>query len=111
MATTKPGAVIGTISYMSPEQARGQVADAPSDLFSLGVVLYEAIGGQCPFAHNTVVEVIAAVLKEEPPPLQSCATEVPAEMNRVVRKALRKDRDERHQTAGELLGDLKSLRT
>jgi serine/threonine-protein kinase len=102
---------MGTIGYMSPEHVRGEPVEGQSDIFSLGCVLYEAIGGQRPFAHNTVAEVIAVVLKEDPPPLQSCATEVPAEMNRVVSKALRKDRDERYQTAGELLGDLKSLRT
>jgi serine/threonine protein kinase len=108
--TTRPGLVMGTIGYMSPEQVRGEPVEGQSDIFSLGCVLYEAIGGQRPFAHNTVAEVIAAVLKEEPPPLHSRATEVPAEMNRVVSKALRKDRDERYQTAGELLCDLKSLR-
>lgn len=108
--TTTPGLVMGTIGYMSPEQVRGEPVEVQSDVFSLGCVLYEAISGQRPFAHNTVAEVIAAVLKEEPPPLRSRATEVPAELDRVISKALRKDCDKRYQTAAELLGDLKSLR-
>ncbi len=105
---TKPGLVVGTIGYMSPEQVRGEPAEAPSDLFSLGCVMYESLSGRRPFARDTNAEIIAAILKEEPPPLQNYASEVPTELGRVISEALRKDSGERYQTAGDLLNDLKA---
>ena len=105
------GALMGTISYMSPEQARGQKLDARSDLFSLGVVLYEMAAGHSPFARATVADTIASILEKEPPPLAQFTSEVPEALELIIRKALSKDRKERYQTAGELLDDLKSLKS
>jgi serine/threonine protein kinase/TolB-like protein/tetratricopeptide (TPR) repeat protein len=107
---TDPGTVMGTASYMSPEQARGQKVDARTDLFSLGVVLYEMIAGRSPFTGVNALEVIGEILKSEPQPLKSHASEIPSELQRIVSKALRKDRDERYQTARDLLNDLKDLK-
>jgi eukaryotic-like serine/threonine-protein kinase len=107
---TSPGMLIGTARYMSPEQARGTDVDGRSDLWSLGVVLYEILTGQPPFAGATPSDCIAAILEREPPPVQSYVPDVPAELNWSVKKLLRKDRDERYQTAKELLGDLRELR-
>ena len=107
---TSPGVVMGTVSYMSPEQARGQLVDARTDIFSLGVVLYEMISGRVPFSGETASDVIAAILQNEPPQLARYEPEAPAELQWIVSKALRKDRDERYQTAKELLGDLRNLR-
>ena len=104
------GLVLGTVSYMSPEQARGLKVDARSDNFSLGVVLYEMLAGRSAFEGETPSDVMAAILQSEPLPLVQFAQNVPAELERIVSKALRKDRDERYQTASELSGDLKSLK-
>jgi serine/threonine protein kinase/TolB-like protein/Tfp pilus assembly protein PilF len=105
---TAPGAVMGTASYMSPEQARGQDVDARTDIFSLGVVLYEMIAGRAPFEGDNPMEVISEVLKTEPAPLRSQSPDVPAELESIVSKALRKDRGERYQLMREMLHDLKS---
>ena len=110
MDHTKPGAVLGTINYMSPEQARGHKIDGRSDVFSLGVVLYEMATGQRPFAAATSIDTLVSILKEEPRPLTSFGEEPPAEFQRIVSKALRKDREERYQSAKDLLIDLKSFR-
>jgi len=110
MLRTEPGRVMGTVNYMSPEQARGRDVDARTDIFSLGVVLYEMVAGRRPFAGDTKSDVLAAVLMVEPEPLAKRFPEVPAELNRIVTKSLRKDREERYQTAKELLVDLKNLR-
>jgi eukaryotic-like serine/threonine-protein kinase len=107
---THPGVVMGTIGYMSPEQVRGQEVDARSDIFSLGVVLYEMVAGRPPFVGVNALEVIGEILKIEPVPLKSHAPEVPAELQRIVSKALRKDREERYQTVKDLMLDLKSLK-
>ncbi len=107
---TTPGTVMGTASYMSPEQARGQEVDARSDIFSLGVVLYEMLAGCAPFAGVNALEVISEILKTEPPPLINHKPETPAELQRIVSKALRKNRDERYQYAKDLLLDLKDLK-
>jgi len=107
--TTSPGMLIGTAQYMSPEQARGLDVDGRSDLWSLGVVLYEMLTGQVPFAGATPSDCIAAILEREPVPLQSDPADIPADLIWSVRKLLRKDRDERYQTARELLGDLREL--
>ncbi|HLE63999.1 MAG TPA: serine/threonine-protein kinase, partial [Pyrinomonadaceae bacterium] len=107
---TEPGRVMGTINYMSPEQARGRDIDSRSDIFSLGVMLYEMVAGHRPFSGDTKSDVLAAVLMVEPKPLSEKFPGMPPELNRIVNKALRKDREERYQTAKELLVDLKSLR-
>jgi len=105
------GAVMGTINYMSPEQARGQRLDARSDLFSLGVVLYEMAAGNSPFARATVADTIASILEKEPPPLAHFRSNVPETLEWIIRKTLSKDRKERYKTARELLDDLKSLKS
>jgi Tol biopolymer transport system component len=110
LALTTPGAVMGTIDYMSPEQARGIALDERTDIWSLGVVLYEMIAGRRPFAGGTTNDVIAAILKTEAPPLTSVADAVPGELRRIAQKALRPRREERYQTVKDLLIDLKSLR-
>ena len=102
--------VMGTFAYMSPEQARGQEVDSRSDIFSLGTVLYEMIAGRAPFDGKSPAEVMAAVLHHEVWPLARYATDVPAELERIGRKALAKDREQRYQTAKDLLIDLKNLK-
>ncbi len=108
---TEPGTIMGTMTYMSPEQARGQKLDARSDLFSLGVAMYEMAAGRSPFARETVADVIVSILEKEPPPLAEFTSEIPRTLEAIIRKALNKDREERYQTAEELLTDLKSLKS
>src|SRR5205085_667563 len=108
--STEPGVVMGTARYMSPEQARGQEVDARTDIFSFGVVLYELLTRQAPFVGATTSDVIAAVLKSEPAPLTNYVPTIPRELERIVTKALRKERAERYQTSQDLLLDLKRLR-
>jgi tetratricopeptide (TPR) repeat protein len=108
--STTPGAVMGTVSYMSPEQARGQKVDARSDIFSLGVVLYELAAGRQPFAGASASDVIAEILKTEPEPLAEVAPEAPRELERIVSRALRKDREARYQSVADLLADLRTLK-
>jgi eukaryotic-like serine/threonine-protein kinase len=108
--STESGVVMGTVHYMSPEQARGQKVDARSDIFSLGIVLYEMITGRAPFEGATSSDVIAALLAKEPLPLSQFLPEIPVELEQIVTKALRKDREERYQTIKDLLLDLKGLR-
>jgi eukaryotic-like serine/threonine-protein kinase len=107
---THPGLVLGTARYMSPEQTRGQSADARSDIWSLGVLIYEMVGGVPPFSGATSSDCIASVLKTEAPPLPSVAPGVPMELQTIVQKALRKNRDERYQTIAEMLTALRSLK-
>jgi serine/threonine-protein kinase len=108
---TETGVVMGTATYMSPEQARGQQVDARTDIFALGVVLYELLTGQLPFGGSNVYEIVAAILDDrEPPPLSRYSSVVPAELERIVAKTLRKNREERYQTVKDLLLDLQSLR-
>jgi eukaryotic-like serine/threonine-protein kinase len=102
--------VMGTVNYMSPEQARGERLDARSDLFSLGVALYEMAAGRSPFARETVVDTIASILEKEPPPLAQFTSEVPEALELIIRKMLGKAREDRYQTARELLEDLKRLK-
>jgi len=106
---TDPGIIMGTVNYMSPEQARGLKIDARSDIWSTGVVIYEMVAGNAPFAGLTKNDVLASVLMTEPPPLSNFSPKVPSELQRIVRKTLRKDRDDRYSTAKELLVDLKNL--
>lgn len=107
--TTESGVVMGTPRYMSPEQARGQKVDVRTDIFSLGVMLYEMVAGRRPFEGETASDVMAAILKSEPPPLNAQGTETPHELERIVSKTLRKERDERYQTVKDLLLDLKRV--
>jgi serine/threonine protein kinase/TolB-like protein/Flp pilus assembly protein TadD len=107
---TNPGAVIGTVSYMSPEQARGVHVDTRTDIFSLGVLLYEMLTGRLPFAGSTASEVIVSIIEKKPKPITRFAPDVPLEMVRIVTKALSKNRDERYQTIQDMLIDLKRLR-
>lgn len=106
---TGTGVVMGTTAYMSPEQARGLELDARTDIWSLGVVLYEMLSGRMPFKGDTSSDLIVQILDRDPPPLVSSPI-VPSELDWIVRKALRKDREERYQTAPELLGDLRGLK-
>src|SRR2546423_5002420 len=110
LVKTKPGIVMGTAHYMSPEQARGQKMDARTDIFSLGVVLYEMLTGSVPFVGQTMTDVLASILMLEPPSLSQSAPEAPEELQRIVHSALRKDKEERYQTSAELLTDLKDLK-
>src|SRR6266545_406426 len=107
---TRPGLVLGTTRYMSPEQARGQKVDARSDIWSMGVVLYEMVGGVPPFSGATPSDCIASILKTEPPPLSGVLSDVPVKLQSIVQKALRKNRDERYQTIKEMLTDLRDLK-
>jgi eukaryotic-like serine/threonine-protein kinase len=107
---TAPGVVIGTVAYMSPEQARGLKVDARTDLFALGVMLYEMVAGRRPFGGATPQDIRAAILGAEPAPLSGAGEAVPPELERIVTKALTKNRDERYQTAKDLQIDLKRLR-
>jgi len=109
-ARTRPGTVMGTIDYMSPEQARGKVLDRRTDVFSFGVVLYEMAAGCIPFSGATSVDALVAILDKEPAPLADYAPGTPVEFERIVSKALRKDREERYQTIKDLVIDLKSLK-
>ena len=107
---TRPGLVLGTAHYMSPEQARGQKVDARSDIWSLGVVLYEMVAGRPPFCGETPSDCIAAILTAEPAPLSSISPDVPAKLESILQKALRKNSDERYQTIKEMLAELRTLK-
>src|SRR5256886_1255969 len=107
---TKMGAIMGTAQYMSPEQARGLKVDARTDIFSFGVVLYEMLAGRAPFLGETTADTISVLLQKEPQPLSTLAPDTPADLQHIVSKSLRKDKDERYQTVKSLLVDLKSLK-
>ena len=107
---TDAGTVVGTVDYMSPEQARGQPVDARTDVWSLGVLLYELVAGRRPFAGQSSSEVLAGILEHEPAPLARFDPDAPSELQRIVGKALRKDREQRYQVMKDLLLDLQALR-
>jgi len=107
---TNPGAVMGTVRYMSPEQARGMQVDHRADLFSLGVVLYEMTANCALFEGATNTEVLASILKKEPSRLRQLLPEAPEELEMILSRALRKERAERYQSAREMLDDLKRLK-
>ena len=106
---TIPGMVMGTVAYMSPEQARGQEVDGRTDIFSLGVVLYEMLVGGSPFAGETKSDVLAAILMTEPAAPSSLNEGIPTELDGIVSKALAKARTDRYRTARDLIADLQHL--
>jgi len=110
LVKTTLGVVMGTTAYMSPEQARGREVDARTDIFSLGAVMYEMLTGRLPFAGETTADILGALLHKEPQPLRELAPETPADLQHIVSKALRKDKDERYQTIKSLLADLRTLK-
>ncbi|MDX6612330.1 MAG: eukaryotic-like serine/threonine-protein kinase [Blastocatellia bacterium] len=110
LVRTDAGMVIGTANYMSPEQARGQEVDARTDTFSFGIMFYEMLTGNMPFSGGTKSDVMAAILQNEPPPLARFLPKAPEALEWIVTKTLAKNRDERYQTAKELLTDLKRLK-
>ena len=107
---TSPGVAMGTASYMSPEQARGQLVDARTDLFSLGSVLYQMAGGVLPFAGDTAAVIFDAILNRDPEPVDKINPALPAEFGRIISKLLEKDRTLRCQSATELKTDLNRLK-
>ena len=107
---SSPGTVIGTAAYMSPEQARGINVDERTDIWGLGVVLYEMTSGRPPFTGETATDVVVAIVERDQPPISQHVEGVPPELERIVKKALRKDRNERYQIVKELAIDLRSLR-
>jgi eukaryotic-like serine/threonine-protein kinase len=109
-STSEPGMVLGTAKYMSPEQARGVEVDARSDIFSLGAVIYELVTGRSAFDGDTASDIIAEILKVEPPSPVEFAPEVPHELERIITKAMRKDRENRYQTVKDLLIDLQDFK-
>ena len=110
LVETNLGSILGTVRYMSPEQACGGHIDKRTDIWSLGVVLYEMITGHAPFIGDTPREVMSSILEKEPPPLTHYIAHAPAELQQIISKTLRKDREERYRSAHELLQALKDLR-
>jgi serine/threonine protein kinase/tetratricopeptide (TPR) repeat protein len=110
MVKTDPGVVMGTSFYMSPEQARAQEVDTRTDIWSLGCVIYEMLSGRMPFEGPSTGDVIGLILYKQPLPLGRYAPEIPAELDRIVTKALEKDREERYQVVKDLALDLKKLK-
>jgi serine/threonine protein kinase/Flp pilus assembly protein TadD len=106
-----PGLVIGTAPYMSPQQAKGEPVDVRSDLFSLGVMLYECVGGRPPFSGTSAMEICAQVIQVNPPPPSRFNPHVPPGLDRIILKALAKEPGGRYQSAGELLSALRAVRT
>lgn len=106
MVHTQAGTIMGTVGYMSPEQARGQLVDCRTDVWSLGVVMYEMIAGRAPFVGETHRAVVGSILQHDPPALDN----VPAELKQIISKALTKDASARYESAAEMANDLKSLK-
>ncbi|HEX4913384.1 MAG TPA: serine/threonine-protein kinase, partial [Vicinamibacterales bacterium] len=109
LSQTRDGAIVGTVPYMSPEQARGAAVDARSDIWSLGCLLYEMLAGRSPFAGPTTSDVLVAILDKEPAPLTAPPASIPAECDWIITKTLRKNADERYQKTDDLLSDLRRL--
>ena len=109
MMMTEPGMIVGTIDYMSPEQATGRRLDARSDIFALGSILFEALTGEVPFTGETIVDTLHRIVRDEPPPLSAYRNDVPAELQRIVGKCLAKDPNDRYQSAKQLATDLRAV--
>jgi serine/threonine protein kinase/Flp pilus assembly protein TadD len=107
---TAKGVIMGTVNYMSPEQAKAERVDERTDIFSLGILIYEMIAGRTPFAGDSMSETFANLINAEPLPLSRFATNVPEELQRIVSKMLRKNRDKRYQTMKDVLTDLKDVK-
>lgn len=110
IAETEPGIVMGTVTYLSPEQARGLGVDPRTDVWSVGCVLYEMLAGRPPFAGETKTDLLAAIIKAAPAPLSRVAPETPARLEEIVAKALEKDREDRYQGVKDMLVDLRRLK-
>src|SRR5688572_3822187 len=109
-ALTGEGRILGTVAYMSPEQAEGREIDHRSDIFSLGVMLYEMASGRRPFQGSSSIATISAILRDTPPPLTDIRHDLPADFARIVRRSLAKDQDRRYQTAVDLRNELEELK-
>ncbi len=109
LAKTQAGFVLGTLRYMSPEQARGQAIDHRSDIFSVGVMLYEMVSGQLPFAGGSALDTLHAIAFEETRPVTALRPNLPASLQRVITRCLRKRPQDRYPDAKELVGDLKAV--
>ncbi len=107
---TSPGSTVGTIAYMSPEQARGDQLDARTDIFSLGALLYQMATGRLPFEGKTSAVIFHAILEREPEPVQQLSPQLPARLSEIISKSLEKDKDLRYQSSADLRGDLKRLK-
>src|SRR3984957_19772840 len=107
---TNPGSTVGTVSYMSPEQARGEQLDARTDLFSLGTVIYQMATGRLPFHGNTSAVIFHAILERDPTPAVELNSQLPLKLQEIIDKLLEKDRDLRYQSAADLRGDLRRLK-
>ena len=109
MGLTSPGSAVGTVAYMSPEQARGTPLDARTDLFSLGSVIYEMATGKPPFGGGSTADVFAALLREDPPPVSKVNPAMPKRLDPIVARLLAKDPAQRYASAEKLLEDLDAL--
>ena len=109
-AVTREGRILGTVAYMSPEQARGVPVDSRSDLFTFGIVLYEMATGKSPFQGETITDTLTAILRDRQPPVAYFNPQVPAELERIMARCLEKRPEDRYQSAGEILADLRQLK-